>query len=311
MSEAPRVLIVGAGWIGRQVGLRMAICGLHVAFVDKKPQVLQDAERWMQASSAEYIACIAADLAHRHAAPDSTQGAPSIKQAEPLHDGLATWNERTEFVVDVDKLHGRVEVVLECVSEQIGLKRRILREFSQRFPKPTIIASNSSYFTPSTLCEFVESPERFAHWHFHVPLYRSSIADVAGHPGTEDSVLDRLVELSQRIDQYPLRLRHEQPGYVFNWLLQSVLRSALELAARDVVDIADIDRAWKAVSGMTTGPFAMMDNIGLDVIEQVLANARWDDREPVPIDQLLAILREPISRGDLGVKSGRGFYRYE
>ncbi len=136
LSEAPRVLIVGAGWIGRQVGLRMAICGLHVAFVDKKPQVLQDAERWMQASSAEYIACIAADLAHRHAALDSTQGAPSIKQAEPLHDGLATWNERTEFVVDVDKLDGRVEVVLECVSEQIGLKRRILREFSQRFPSP-------------------------------------------------------------------------------------------------------------------------------------------------------------------------------
>jgi 3-hydroxybutyryl-CoA dehydrogenase len=302
------VLIVGAGWIGRQVGLRMAICGVHVSFVDRLPGVLDEARSWMSSSANLYIESIL-DRAGQNA-----DG--GVSQLNPVHaalsrDTASTWASRVRFESSASDLVERVQVVLECVPEQITLKRRILRDFSQQFPKTTIIASNSSYFTPSTLARFVEAPERFAHWHFHVPLHRSSIVDISGHPATEPWVLERLQSLTEQIDQYPLRLRHEHPGYVFNWLLQSLLRSALELVARDVVDIAEIDRAWKAVSGMPIGPFAMMDNIGLDVIEQVLANARWDEAQPVAIDKLLAILREPIARGDLGVKTGRGFYEHE
>ncbi|MCC6508897.1 MAG: hypothetical protein IT423_07305, partial [Pirellulaceae bacterium] len=290
-----RVLIVGAGWIGRQVGLRMAICGLRVDLVDKNDRVLNDAKQWMEQSAELYVSSIL----------------ESPSQLGLTSEMASQWSSRVGFGQSMEQLVADTAVVLECVSETLGLKRRVLREFSQLFPKQTIIASNSSYFTPSTLAEFVASPERFAHWHFHVPLHRSSIADIVGHGGTEPWVLDRLTELSGVIDQYPLRLRREQPGYVFNWLLQSVLRSALELAARDVADIEDIDRAWRTVSGMPIGPFAMMDNIGLDVIEQVLANARWADAQPVPIDELLAVLRRPISQGHLGVKTGRGFYEHE
>ncbi len=101
------------------------------------------------------------------------------------------------------------------------------------------------------------------------------------------------------------------PVMFFNWLLQSVLRSALELAARDVASLEDIDRAWKSVSGMPMGPFAMMDHIGLDVIEQCLANARWDKSQSMPIEKLLEVLRGPISQGHLGLKTGRGFYDHE
>ena len=289
------MLIVGAGWIGRQVGLRMAICGLRVELVDKNDKVLSDARRWMDESAELYL--------------DSILASPTQRGLDA--QSAAQWLSRVGFGASTEQLVDDTCVVLECVSEQLGLKRRVLREFSAQFPKTTIIASNSSYFTPSTLAEFVTEPERFAHWHFHVPLHRSSIADVVGHSGTQPWVLDRLTELTHVIDHYPLRLRREQPGYVFNWLLQSVLRSALELAARDVADIEDIDRAWRTVSGMPLGPFAMMDNIGLDVIEQVLANARWAEAEPVPIDQLLAVLRGPISQGHLGVKTGRGFYEHE
>ncbi len=292
---SPRVLIVGAGWIGRQVGLRMAICGLRVELLDKNQAVLDDARQWMEESSELYLTSILSS--------------PTLPKLAP--ETASAWRERVGLGNSVESLRDDTAVVLECVSETLGLKRRVLREFSAQFSKNTIIASNSSYFTPSTLAEFVTLPERFAHWHFHVPLHRSSIADVVGHPATEPWVLERLIELTQIMDHYPLRLRREQPGYVFNWLLQSVLRSALELAARDVADIEDIDRAWKTVSGMPLGPFAMMDHIGLDVIEQVLANARWAQAESVPIDQLLTILRGPIGQGHLGVKTGRGFYEHE
>ncbi|MGN6547794.1 MAG: 3-hydroxyacyl-CoA dehydrogenase NAD-binding domain-containing protein [Aureliella sp.] len=319
MSDAQRVLIVGAGWIGRQVGLRMAVCGLPVSFVDRVPAVTAAARAWMQASAGQYIEAVLADAAAAQASLPSSEPSlqpgsqPSIlhRPPQPLTRDVAEgWESRVDFDRPLASLVDETQVVLECVPEQIALKRRILREVSRQFPETVIIASNSSYFTPSTLAAYVESPERYAHWHFHVPLNRSSIADISGTEATAAWVLEKLQRLTEQIYQYPLRLRHEQPGYVFNWLLQSLLRSALELVAKDVVDVADIDRAWKAVSGMPIGPFAMMDHIGLDVIEQVLANARWDDAQPVAIDRLLDILREPIEKGHLGVKTGRGFYEH-
>lgn len=303
-SDAQRVLIVGAGWIGRQVGLRMAICGLDVVLIDRAHSVSAAAREWMLAEAPGYIEAILADVAR------GDRAGHAAGLALPTRASAEAWQQRVSFDPPQDALSDNIDVVLECVPEQITLKRRILREFSRRFSKRTIIASNSSYFTPSALAQFVESPERFAHWHFHVPLDRSSVVDISGCEQTESWVLEKLRQLTLQIDQHPLMLRHEHPGYVFNWLLQSLLRSALELVAQDVVDIADIDRAWRAVSGMPFGPFAMMDHIGLDVIEQVLANARWDDAEPVAIDKLLAILREPIAQGHLGVKTGKGFYTH-
>lgn len=291
------MLIVGAGWIGRQVGLRMAICGIRVYFCDRAPQVLNAAQDWMRLEAPLYISQIVSD-------PSTLESPIDIQFAQQ-------WEHRVHFDSSVPALVDQVKVVLECVTEQIALKRRVLREFSGQFPKQVIIASNSSYFTPTTLVQFVHQPQRFANWHFHVPLHRSSIADISGSPHTEPWVLDQLEDMSRKIGQYPLRLRHEQPGYVFNWMLQSLLRSALELAAKDIADIGDIDRAWRAVSGMPIGPFAMMDHIGLDTIEQALSNARWDDTKPIAIEKLLAVLRKPIEQGHLGLKSGQGFYNHQ
>ncbi len=312
MSSQKTVLVVGAGWIGRQVGLRMAVCGLNVQFIDRAPAVLDSARNWMQSQSESYIQSILQETPTKtQQSAHSTSEDPRLAKDQPLMldaDFAAQWTDRVSFISSLEQCNQQIDVVLECVPEQIALKRRILREYSRQIPYPAIIASNSSYFTPSTLKQYVDTPKRFAHWHFHVPLHRSSIADVIGCEETEPWVIDTLVQLSDQIHQYPLRLRHEQPGYVFNWLLQSLLRSALELAAKDVVSIPDIDRAWKAVSGMPIGPFAMMDNIGLDVIEQVLANARWDESKATSIEQLLEVLRAPVSQGHLGIKTGRGFY---
>lgn len=278
-----RVLIVGAGWVGRQIAARMAQHGVHVWLFDRNRAVCEQSLQWM--------CSIVSDPIESSSPAVITDWLTRVQIADQL------------FVPDV-------ELVIESVPEQISLKRRVLSEISDLYPPPTILTSNSSYFTPTMLSRFVVAPERFAHFHFHVPVQHESVTDIVGCDATDPEVIDRLCELSRRIGQAPLRLRHEQPGYVFNWLLQSLLRASLELVAKDVTDPAEIDRSWKAVTNMPLGPFGMMDRIGLDVIEQVLSNARWADADDVSLDRLIEVLQGPLRQGNLGVKTGKGFYDY-
>jgi 3-hydroxybutyryl-CoA dehydrogenase len=282
-SKIERVLIVGAGWVGRQIAARMAQHGVDVWLFDRKREVCDQSLDWMRS--------IANDPVETSSSAVISDWLSKVRIADQL------------FV-------SGVQLVIESVPEQVTLKKRVLSEISERYAPRTIIASNSSYFTPTMLSRFVVAPERFAHFHFHVPVQHESVADIVGCNATEPSVIDQLCELSARIGQSPLRLRHEQPGYVFNWLLQSLLRASLELVAKDVTDPAEIDRSWKAVTNMPLGPFGMMDRIGLDVIEQVLSNARWANDDSVSLDRLIEVLQGPLREGNLGVKTGKGFYDY-
>ncbi len=281
------VLIIGAGWVGRQVAARLALHQINVWMMDREAVVAQQAVHWIEQQLAE------SDTPTKQLGP--------VQVADPLAE-----LSPTSPLVATDE----IQLVLECVPEELSLKKRVLRRASQLFRAPTIIASNSSYFVPSLLAPYIEAPKRFAHIHFHVPVLRESVVDIVGCADTEPNVIGRLQDLAERIGQYPLVLRREHPGYVFNWMLQALLRSALELSALDVADRADIDRCWQAVTGMPLGPFGMMDRIGLDVIEQVLANSRWAEPLPVGDADLLKLLQQHTQQGHLGTKSGQGFYQY-
>lgn len=280
-----RVLVVGVGWVGRQIAVRMAQHGVQVWLYDRQTGVCEQALQW------------ARSIAHQPIDSDS-----------PAVVGDGQWYANLHFSANL--IGSPVQLVVESVPEQISLKKRVLRELSEAFPFPVLLTSNSSYFTPSVLSRFVAEPQRYAHFHFHFPVLRQTVSDIVGGEFTDPVVLDRLQELAKRIGQPAIRLRHEQSGYVYNWLLQSLLRAALELVARDVVDAPEVDRSWKAVTGMPVGPFGIMDLIGLDVIEQVLSNARWAEDSSVGLEELIAVLSKPINQGHLGVKRQQGFYDY-
>ncbi len=141
--------------------------------------------------------------------------------------------------------------------------------------EPTIIASNSSYFVPSMLTRFVSQPQRFAHLHFHSPVWRATIVDIVPGPETDPAIVSRLHDFASAIGQTPIVQSVEKPGYIFNWLLQATLKASLELVDRRVASPENIDLAWTRITGMERGPFGMMDLIGIDLIHQVLSNARW------------------------------------
>jgi 3-hydroxybutyryl-CoA dehydrogenase len=281
-----RVLIIGAGWTGRQIAGQMAIHGLDVTLVDSSATALAVSEKWI------------------------------LEQRELFFE-QGYWPDVSESLLashvhtasGLDAAVGEFDLVIESVSEQFSLKRRILKSVSERFQTPTIIASNSSYFTPSMMQPHVVAPERFANFHFHVPIWRATLVDIASGPMTTDATIQRLVVLAIRIGQTPLVQRIENPGYVFNWMLKALLQSALQLVDRKVASPADIDMAWKKVTGMLIGPFGMMDQIGVDLVHQTMSHARFVDGDD-EWQPLVDILQPYVDSNRLGVKTGQGFFDY-
>lgn len=292
-----RVLIVGAGWTGRQIAARMGQYGIDVWIRDRNTEVCKGALEWIRALSPHDER---GEVSHGQLqASPTTQ---KLSEGEHFVERIRIWEEAKP---------ADVQLVLECVPEQASIKKRTLRQVSREFPSPTIIASNSSYFVPSVLGQFVEQTHRFAHLHFHVPVLRTSVVDISSHSDTDSQVVELLSELVRKIGHAPIILAREHPGYIFNWLLQSVLSSALVLAEKGVASPETIDQSWKAVTGMPLGPFGIMDQIGLDVIEQVLHNSKWAPTETVKTEQLLAMIGPMVADGKLGTKTGSGFYDYD
>ncbi len=288
-NAVEHVVIIGAGWTGRQIAGQVASHGLRATLVDNAEAALQISADWIQQNHQQFVA----------------------EKYWPVRD----WSSVEPLIAYTTKLDlselslGEPGLILECVPEQIALKRRTLQKASRSFGSNTIIASNSSYFTPSLLQKHIESPERYAHFHFHVPIWRASLVDVASGPLTSETTIERLKDLAQRIGQTPLVQRVENYGYVFNSMLRSVLQSALELMERGVATPKEIDMAWCKVTGMPIGPFGIMDQIGIDIVQQTLSHGRFVEHKP-DWDKLLGLIDPLVEAGHLGVKAKRGFYEY-
>jgi 3-hydroxyacyl-CoA dehydrogenase len=288
-----RVAIVGAGWTGRQIAGQMAAFGLSVTLIDSVPDALEASRAWIVAQRSGFC----------------EKGYwPHVDESSLLHRIEFSRTPESGGVVG-HEVSGTFDLVLESVPEQVALKRRILKRYSDVYPAPTLIASNSSYFTPSTFSEHIVAPERFAHFHFHVPIWKATIVDIASGPRTSEGTRARLVDLARRIGQTPIVNRAENTGYVFNWMLKSLLQSALQLLERGVATPEEIELSWRTATGMPAGPFGIMDQIGLDVIHQTMSHARFVEGE-ASWGPLLEHVEKRVREGHLGVKSGRGFFDY-
>jgi len=203
----------------------------------------------------------------------------------------------------------RADLISESVPENLSLKRELFAQFHQLCDPHTLFTTNTSYLLPSKIAEATGRPDKFAALHFHPDVWASNVVDIMPHPGTSDKTLQLLTEFSERIGQIPIVCRNEHDGYVFNTMLRSLLMAALTQVESGAVSYENIDRAWMGVMRTNIGPFGIMDNIGLDTIRDVMTFWSLFLHDP-QLKRNAAYLKTWVDAGQLGVKSGRGFYPY-
>jgi 3-hydroxybutyryl-CoA dehydrogenase len=201
-----------------------------------------------------------------------------------------------------------VDLVIEAVTEDLEVKRSVFRQLGETAPAKAIFASNSSSLPISRMEESSGRPERCINIHFYGILQGMNMADLMAGTKTLPEVMETGEVWIRSLGCIPLGVKKEILGFCFNSVWRAIKKQCLYMWANDFVDFRDIDRAWRIFTRMKTGPFGRMDSVGLDTvynIEMVYYNESKDPKDKPP-----EALLEKIKRGELGIKTGKGFYTY-
>lgn len=286
LEDIQRIVVIGAGTMGQQIALQCALHSLEVTLYDVDAGALETAQK--------RIAGYASGMTKAGHLPQAAAEAALARI-------VATTN-------DAEAAH-EADLLSESVPEDPELKGKVLAQFNALCPARTIFTTNTSTLLPSMFAAATGRPSQFAALHFHQPVWYSNVADVMGHPGTDPAVLTLLESFARRIGQIPIVLGKENSGYVFNTMLSALNRAAITLAAKGVASVEDVDRAWMGVMKTPLGPFGILDTVGIDTAWKI--TAFWADAlDDAELRTNADWLKRYIDAGELGVKTGKGFYTY-
>lgn len=285
IDEVKRVLAIGAGTMGHQIGFLCAVHGFEVVVYDRAPDMLDSARRRIDRLIKRFI----------KSGRIETSASPAILG-------------RITFTDDAKSAAADVDIVTESVPEDPALKGKIFSQFNDLCPQRTIFTTNTSTLVPSMFAEATGRPDRFLAFHFH-DILLTDVVDVMPHPGTSAAAVALIRAFAERLHQSVIVLERENFGYVFNAMLSDLFKSALTLASNRVAAVEDIDRAWMGVLQVPMGPFGMMDSVGLDTVWKVTDYWARATKEPQS-EANAAFLKWQVDQGRLGMKSSAGFYDY-
>ncbi len=211
-------------------------------------------------------------------------------------------------VASIDEAVTDAQLIIEAVFENVELKNKIFKELGEKSPKDCIIATNSSSIPVSKMEASSGRPERCLNIHFYFPLQGVNMVDIMGGSKTLPEVFKTGVQWIISVNCIPLKVNKEILGFCFNRVWRAIKREVLYMWGNGFVDFRDSDRAWRVFTGMKEGPFALMDKVGLDVIYDI--EMVYYNESKLPHDKPPEALLEMVKRGELGVKSGKGFYTY-
>jgi 3-hydroxybutyryl-CoA dehydrogenase len=196
--------------------------------------------------------------------------------------------------------------VIEAVFENLDAKLDVWRALGRHAPAEAILASNSSTIAISRLAGEVPGPERCCNMHFFHPVTVMQLCEVVRGPATSDATVDTAMEFVRSIDRVPVLIRKEVHGFIVNRILFAASEEAMRLLEGGYASFEDIDTAVKKGLNWPMGPFELLDFSGLDVFYGAIEDrARLEGGPGAP-----EVLRQKVESGELGRKSGKGFYDY-
>ena len=223
--------------------------------------------------------------------------------ADQKDQTLANIQTHTSLVSGV----GNADLVVEAATENVEIKLNLFRQLDKLTPAGCVLASNTSSISITKIGSVTDRPDKVIGMHFMNPVHVMKLVEVIEGFKTDKKVTEEIVELSKKLGKVPA-LTQDYPGFIANRILMPMINEAIISLHEGVADVTEIDTIMKLGMAHPMGPLQLADFIGLDVCLAIL-NVLYDglgNQKYAPSPLLINM----VTSGDLGVKSGRGFYDY-
>ncbi|MCY3986792.1 MAG: 3-hydroxyacyl-CoA dehydrogenase NAD-binding domain-containing protein [Candidatus Dadabacteria bacterium] len=275
--------VVGAGTMGSGIAELAASAGKNVILLDIEKSIVQAA-----------VVRIEKNLRRL-----SRRGKIEKEQVDRALSSIYPTEEYGDF--------RSVDIVIEAASEDMELKKAIFSRVEENTPEGVIIATNTSTLSVTELAMSTSRSERVIGIHFFNPAPIMKLVEVINTAKTSPATLERVMEFAKSLDKYPV-VTKDRTGFVVNRILLPMINEAVFVLDEGVATAAEIDNAMKLGANHPIGPLALADLLGLDITLSVLEvlYAEYGDPKfrPAPL------LREVVRSGNLGRKTGKGFFEY-
>jgi 3-hydroxybutyryl-CoA dehydrogenase len=199
------------------------------------------------------------------------------------------------------------EIVIEAATENLDVKRTILKRIDPMLRPDAIVASNTSSVSITKLASAISHSDRFVGMHFFNPVPVMGLVEIVRGMQTSDATHDAVEALAIKLGKTPITVK-SSPGFVVNRILLPMLNEAFFALAEGETGATDIDQGMKLGCNHPIGPLALSDLIGLDVLLSVMQTMHEEFGDPKY--RPAPLLKELVAAGYLGRKTGRGVYRY-
>lgn len=200
------------------------------------------------------------------------------------------------------------DLAIEAVFENVELKQEIFRKLDEACRKDTILATNTSAISISELASITSRPHKVVGIHFFSPVPMMAAAEVIRGMATSDETFAAGEAFVRQVGKEPILVRRDVPAFVINRINFRANLEAMRLVEEGVTTVEDIDKGLRLASGRKMGPFEIGDMVGLDVTYGALMSIYETTKDPYWYPP--AILRHKVKAGNLGRKTGTGWYEY-
>jgi 3-hydroxybutyryl-CoA dehydrogenase len=283
MSGIKTVGVAGSGTMGAGIAIVAARAGFRTIVYDTRDDALDRARK-------------------------QTEGflAKSVERNKLTHAQVETILSGLSGTTDIAAL-ADCDIVIEAVFEDLKVKHAVCGELNKLCPPHTIFASNTSTLSITEIAAGSGRDERFVGMHFCLPAQLMKLVEMSPGLRTGEEAFVAAWDFCKAMGQIPVKTK-DNPGFILNYFLVPFNNDAIRLVEAGVAAPADIDRAVKTGLGYPMGPLELLDLVGLDthlLVAEALYASTHEPRAAVP-----ALVKRMIAAGQLGRKTGQGFYAY-
>ncbi len=280
-----QVAVIGSGLMGSGIAQVAALGEWEVTLIDSDPRALERAGRAIGDSLDKFVAKEKIDAAEARAARARIASTTDLNEA------------------------ARAEIVVEAVFERLDVKQEVFGRLSEICAPETVLATNTSAIPITEIAAAAAHPERVVGTHFFSPVPMMRLCELVRGTHTGDEALARARAFAESTGKTCVVVNRDVAGFATTRLICALINEAASLVEDGVISAEDLDTACRLGFGHPMGPLATADLTGIDVIAHATENIYEDTADPKFFPP--ALLRRMAAAGDLGRKSGKGFFTYE